>query len=74
MKPHEERKGPPQGVTVGQKGGGSELTCGGRQGLGENEPPRRKVERAVRLAGRFSSGKRDVSAAHDRFLSEAFDR
>jgi hypothetical protein len=31
-----------------------------------------RIERAVRLAGRFSSGRPDVSAEHDRHLAEAF--
>jgi len=30
------------------------------------------VDRAISLAGRFSSGKSDVSAGHDRHLGEAF--
>jgi hypothetical protein len=33
---------------------------------------REMVERAARLAGRYSSGKPDVSAAHDKHLAEAF--
>jgi len=31
-----------------------------------------QIERAIRLAGCFSSGSRDVSAKHDRHLAEAF--
>lgn len=31
-----------------------------------------RIERAIRVAGRFSSGDRDVSAEHDRHLAEAF--
>lgn len=31
-----------------------------------------RVERAISLAGRFSSGKSDVSVEHDRQLAEAF--
>jgi hypothetical protein len=30
------------------------------------------VERAIRVAGRFSSGRSDVSASHDKHLAEAF--
>ncbi|MBA3975746.1 MAG: hypothetical protein C0504_16190 [Candidatus Solibacter sp.] len=32
-----------------------------------------RVEWAVRLAGEFSSGSKDVSTEHDRYLGEAFD-
>ena len=42
----------------------------GRSELGREE----RIERAIRLAGRFSSGRRDVSAHHDRHLAEAFGR
>ena len=31
-----------------------------------------QIERAVRVAGKFSSGRCDVSANHDRHLAEAF--
>ena len=31
-----------------------------------------QIERAIRLAGQFSSGDADGSAAHDRHLAEAF--
>ena len=34
--------------------------------------PEDRIERAIRVAGRFSSGVADVSAAHDRHLAEAF--
>jgi hypothetical protein len=40
----------------------------GRSELGREE----RVERAIRVAGRFSSGRSDVSANHDRHLAEAF--
>lgn len=30
------------------------------------------VERAIRAAGKFSSGARDTSTQHDRYLAEAF--
>lgn len=33
-----------------------------------------RTERAIRVAGRFSSGVTDVSADHDRHLAEAFKR
>jgi len=32
-----------------------------------------RIERALRVAGRFSSGRSDVSAEHDRHLGEAFE-
>ena len=31
-----------------------------------------KRKRAIAIAGRFSSGKRDISKEHDKFLAEAF--
>jgi hypothetical protein len=31
-----------------------------------------RIQRALRAAGRFSSGSRDGSAEHDRYLAEAF--
>jgi hypothetical protein len=31
-------------------------------------------QRAIAVAGRFRSGKRDVSAEHDRYLAEAWQR
>jgi len=31
-----------------------------------------RIERAIRVAGRFSSGRTDVSAKHDRHLADAF--
>jgi hypothetical protein len=31
-----------------------------------------QIKRAIRLAGRFSSGATDVGAEHDRHLAEAF--
>jgi hypothetical protein len=40
-------------------------------GRSEIEPEER-IERAVRVAGRFSSGLTGVSANHDRHLAEAF--
>ena len=42
--------------------------------LGSQRRPdrREQVERALRVVGRFASGCSDVSAEHDRYLSEAF--
>jgi hypothetical protein len=38
-----------------------------------SEPAREeRIERAIGVAGRFSSGRSDVSAHHDRHLAEAF--
>jgi len=34
--------------------------------------PEERIERAIRVAGKFSSGLSDVSANHDRHLAEAF--
>ncbi len=31
-------------------------------------------KRAIEVAGRFSSGKRDISREHDKYLAEAFSR
>ena len=42
----------------------------GRSELGREE----RIERAINLAGRFSSGRNDVSANHDRHLAEAFEQ
>lgn len=36
--------------------------------------PEERIERAIRVAGMFSSGASDVSADHDRRLAEAFRR
>lgn len=36
--------------------------------------PAQQVERALRVAGRFSSGAADGSTHHDRYLAEAFRR
>jgi hypothetical protein len=36
--------------------------------------PAHQVERALRVAGKFSSGSTDVSTHHDRYLAEAFRR
>jgi hypothetical protein len=33
-----------------------------------------RVERAIRVAGMFSSGSPDASTDHDRYLAEAFER
>ena len=41
-----------------------------RSELGREE----RIERAIRVAGRFSSGRSDVSANHDRHLAEAFGK
>jgi Ribbon-helix-helix protein, copG family len=40
----------------------------GQSGLGREE----RIERAISLAGKFSSGLTDVSANHDRHLAKAF--
>jgi hypothetical protein len=40
----------------------------GRSELNREE----QIERAIRVAGRFSSGRSDVSASHDKHLAEAF--
>ena len=40
----------------------------GRSEIGREE----RIERAIRVAGRFSSGRTDVSANHDGHLAEAF--
>jgi hypothetical protein len=40
----------------------------GRSEIGREE----RIERALKVAGRFSSGRTDVSANHDRHLAEAF--
>ncbi|MEK7407530.1 MAG: ribbon-helix-helix protein, CopG family [Acidobacteriota bacterium] len=45
-----------------------ELYLGAQAGGSREE----RIERAIRFAGRFSSGARDVSADHDRYLAEAF--
>jgi len=34
--------------------------------------PEERVERAIQVAGKFSSGRSDVSTHHDRHLAEAF--
>jgi len=36
--------------------------------------PAHQVERALRVAGKFSSGSTDVSTHHNRYLAEAFRR
>ena len=33
-----------------------------------------RIDRAIRVAGMFSSGRADISADHDRHLAEAFQR
>jgi predicted DNA-binding protein len=33
-----------------------------------------RIERAIRVAGKFASGGVGVSADHDRYLAEAFER
>ena len=33
-----------------------------------------RIERAIRVAGRFSSGRPDVSTKHDKYLAEAFEQ
>ena len=47
---------------------GVETVLVARHGLNRTE----RVERALRVAGRFSSGTKDGSAQHDRHLAEAF--
>jgi hypothetical protein len=42
----------------------------GRSDLGREE----RIERAIGVAGKFSSGRSDVSANHDRHLAEAFGK
>ena len=42
----------------------------GRSELGRDE----RIERAIGVAGRFSSGRSDVSANHDKHLAEAFGK
>ena len=42
----------------------------GRVELGREE----RIERAIRVAGKFSSGRSDVSANHDRHLAESFGK
>jgi hypothetical protein len=53
----------------------AELIREGIDRLAANKPRanrEHRVERAIRLAGQYASGKADVSAAHDRHLAEAF--
>lgn len=47
---------------------GVETVIGARRGVNRAE----RVGRALRAAGRFSSGTKDGSAQHDRHLAEAF--
>jgi hypothetical protein len=42
----------------------------GRSELGREE----RIERAIGIAGKFSSGRTDISANHDRHLAEAFEQ
>ncbi|HUI58553.1 MAG TPA: CopG family transcriptional regulator [Bryobacteraceae bacterium] len=42
----------------------------GRSELGREE----RIERAIRVAGQFSSGLSDVGTKHDKHLTEAFRR
>ena len=42
----------------------------GRSDFGREE----RIERAIAVAGKFSSGRRDVSVNHDRHLAEAFEK
>ena len=42
---------------------------------GRQRPSRQElVERALRAAGRFRSGSRDVGRNHDRYLAKAFEQ
>ncbi len=43
-----------------------------KSGSGISAEERRK--RAIRIAGRFRSGKRDISEKHDKYLPEAFGK
>ncbi len=45
-----------------------------RSGAGGAADPGDRRERALKAVGKFSSGKRDVSRKHDKYLSEAFRR
>ena len=47
---------------------GVERYLAGHSELGREE----RIERAIKVAGRFSSGLTDVSANHDRHLAEVF--
>lgn len=47
---------------------GVETVLSTRHGLDREE----RIGRALRAAGRFSSGTKDGSAQHDRYLAEAF--
>lgn len=49
---------------------GVELYLGAEQRASREE----QVARALRVAGKFSSGAKDGSANHDRYLAEAFKR
>ena len=49
---------------------GVDVYLAGRSELGREE----RIERAIRVAGRFSSGRTDVSANHDDYLADAFGR
>ncbi len=33
-----------------------------------------RMKRAIEIAGKFSSGKRDISKKHDRYLTESYGR
>ncbi len=39
---------------------------------GETPTRQQRIERATRVAGMFASGRKDVSAYHDRHLADAF--
>jgi hypothetical protein len=47
---------------------GVELYLGRQQRAGRDQ----QIERALRVAGKFSSGSTDGSVEHDRYLAEAF--
>jgi hypothetical protein len=36
--------------------------------------PEERIERALRIAGKFASGRQDVGSDHDRYLAEDFHR
>jgi hypothetical protein len=42
--------------------------------VGHQPTREERIQRALRVAGRFASGRRDVSAEHDRHLADVFRR
>ncbi len=47
---------------------GVDLYLTGEQRMGRNE----QIARALRVVGKFASGRSDISSEHDRYLGEAF--